>query len=267
MIASVVRFESRITFEGTADQVLQIAIGLVRVPDNYRETNPLTYDPDRVKFSTLLDGPFYPFENNKAIFNLLTPQSLPVAETPVSLLERLRAHPDQISWGRFVDLYNPLIRGWVVRHGLQPTDIDDVTQEVFAAIVRELPEFHHDFRRGAFRRWLRTVVVNRLRNFWRARDRAAQQAAEPALALLEDPASGLSRIWDEEHDKHVARRLLVLIEPEFEPVTWQAFRLLVMDGLETQEVAARLGITPNAVRIAKSRVLGRFRREAEGLID
>jgi DNA-directed RNA polymerase specialized sigma24 family protein len=43
--------------------------------------------------------------------------------------------------------------------------------------------------------------------------------------------------------------------------------MLVLDGLETREVADTLGITPNAVRIAKSRVLSRFRREIEGLID
>jgi RNA polymerase sigma-70 factor (ECF subfamily) len=155
----------------------------------------------------------------------------------------------------------------VVRYGLQPSDVDDVAQEVLAAVVRELPDFRHDLRRGAFRRWLRTVAVNRLRNFWRARDRSGGPDPEPLLAQLEDPSSSLSRIWDEEHDWHVARRLLELIEPEFEPATWQAFRLLVLDDLPTRVVADRLGITPNAVRIAKSRVLSRFRREAEGLID
>jgi len=190
-----------------------------------------------------------------------------VSETPVSLLERLRTHPDPTSWRRLLDLYTPLIRAWVVRYGLQTSDVDDVAQEVLAAIVRELPGFQHDFRRGAFRRWLRTVTVNRLRNFWRARDRSSGLDPEPVLAQLEDPSSNLSRIWDEEHDRHVARRLLELIEPEFEPATWQAFRLLVLEDLPTSEVADRLGITPNAVRIAKSRVLSRFRKEAEGLID
>jgi len=33
------------------------------------------------------------------------------------------------------------------------------------------------------------------------------------------------------------------------------------------EVAAELGISPNAVRIAKSRVLNRFRQEITGLLD
>ena len=87
------------------------------------------------------------------------------------------------------------------------------------------------------------------------------------LDQLADPDSQLSRLWDQEHDRHVARRLLELIEPEFEPTTWRAFRGLVLEHKSTAEVAAELGISANAARIAKSRVLSRFRREAEGLIN
>jgi DNA-directed RNA polymerase specialized sigma24 family protein len=43
--------------------------------------------------------------------------------------------------------------------------------------------------------------------------------------------------------------------------------LLVLEGIDTGEVATRLSITPNAVRIAKSRVLSRLRQEIDGLID
>ena len=191
----------------------------------------------------------------------------PVAETSISLLERLRLGPDPAGWQRLVDLYTPLIRGWLAGHGVSPTDLDDILQEVFGTLLRELPDFQHDLRRGAFRRWLRTIALNRLRNFWRARARSAGPDPEPLLAQLEDPASDLNRRWDEEHDRHVARRLLELLEPEFEPTTWKAFQLLVLEGLETRAVAEQLKITPNAVRIAKSRVLSRFRQEVEGLID
>jgi RNA polymerase sigma-70 factor (ECF subfamily) len=193
-----------------------------------------------------------------------------LADTPVSLLERLRLRPDPASWQRLVDLYTPLIRDWLRRQAVQPADIDDLTQDVLGTVARELPQFHHDLRRGAFRRWLRTVTVNRLRNFWRAarlRPAVGSATVEEALAQLADSSSDLSRLWDEEHDRHVVRRLLELIEPEFEPTTWQAFRLLVLDGLPTREVAAAVGLSVNAVRIAKSRVLSRFRREIEGLVD
>jgi RNA polymerase sigma factor (sigma-70 family) len=136
--------------------------------------------------------------------------------------------------------------------------------------VRELPQFQHDLRRGAFRRWLRTVLVNRLRAFWRGRHRQATTGGRDFDALLgelEDPSSDQSRLWDREHDEHVARRLMDLLEPEFEPTTWRAFRLLMIEGRSTAQVAAELGISVGAVRVAKSRILRRFRQEVDGLID
>ncbi len=66
---------------------------------------------------------------------------------------------------------------------------------------------------------------------------------------------------------YVAGRLLKLIEPEFEPSTWQAFRRVVLDGLKAAEAAAELGISVNAVFIAKSRVMRRLRQEMQGLTD
>ena len=191
-------------------------------------------------------------------------------ETPISLLERLRLRPDDASWGRLVDLYAPLITSWLKRHQVQAADLDDLTQETLATLVREIPSFQHDLRQGAFRRWLRSIVLNRLRTFWRSRQPRPLGGGpehEQVWERLEDEGSDLSRLWDEEHDRHVVRRLLELIERDFEPATWQAFRMLVLDGKPTEEVAGALGLTPNAVRIAKSRVLSRFRAEIDGLVD
>ena len=192
-----------------------------------------------------------------------------MADTSISLVERLRLCPDSASWQRLVDLYAPMIRKWFLDQGLQPPDADDLVQEMFIVLIRELPEFHHDLRRGAFRRWLRSMAVNRLRIFWRTRDTQPLPVGdiENLLDQLEDPNSNLSRAWDQEHDRHVAHNLLELIEPEFEPATWQAFRRLVLEGRRTAEVAAELGVSTTAVRVAKLRILRRFRQEAEGFID
>jgi RNA polymerase sigma-70 factor (ECF subfamily) len=192
-------------------------------------------------------------------------------ETSVSLLERLRLCPDAPAWQRFVDLYTPLIRAWLHRHGVQPADADDLVQEVMGELIRELPGFKHEQRTGAFRRWLRSITVNRLRVFWRSRRGRPMGVGGTEfgrlLSELEDPESGLSRDWDVEHDHYVARRLLELIESEFEPATWQAFRMLVMEGKPTSAVAAELGVSVNSVRIAKSRVLSRLRHEIHGLVE
>src|SRR5207253_1557542 len=111
------------------------------------------------------------------------------------------------------------------------------------------PNFHHDLRRGAFRRWLRNIMVNRLRQFWRDRGslRNNPQGIDPEkfLAQLEDPSSPLNEIWDREHDRQVLQRLMALLEPEFEPTTWQAFRLVAVEERSNLEAAQALGLSPN----------------------
>jgi RNA polymerase sigma-70 factor (ECF subfamily) len=193
--------------------------------------------------------------------------------TPTSdtLLERLSVRSDAEAWGQLVDLYTPLIRGWLRRDLQLEQDADDLVQEVLCVVVRKLPQFRREPRPGAFRRWLRGITVNCLRDMWRAR-RSAPRALGASdfcevLQQLEDPESGLSRLWDEEHDHHVARQLLARIRPHFEATTWTAFQRVALDAVPADQVARELGLSVNAVFIAKSRVLSRLRREGTGLID
>ena len=67
--------------------------------------------------------------------------------------------------------------------------------------------------------------------------------------------------WDREHDQHVAHRLMDLIQPHFEPTTWQAFRGVALEGKKAAAVAEELGLSVNAVLLAKSRVLRRLCNE------
>jgi RNA polymerase sigma-70 factor (ECF subfamily) len=187
--------------------------------------------------------------------------------TSATLLERLQDHRDNAAWERLVALYTPLIRGWLGRHLPACADLDELAQQVFSVLVEKIPDFRHSGRAGAFRAWLRGICVNRVRKHWRSRPAGHGPDPEPALAQLEDPGSELSRRWDREHDEHVARKLLELLRPEFQPGTWRAFERLMLEGGKPDEVAAELGLSVNAVFIAKSRVLRRLREEAEGLID
>ena len=139
-----------------------------------------------------------------------------------------------------------------------------------SVLVRELPGFQRQ-RTGSFRRWLRTVTAHRLAAHYRSRRGRPQALGAPPeespLTQLADPNSELSRLWDEEHDRYVLRRLLDLIEPMFEPSTLAAFRRVALDGASAEQAAGELGLSAGAVWLAKSRVLNRLRQEAEGLID
>jgi RNA polymerase sigma-70 factor (ECF subfamily) len=184
--------------------------------------------------------------------------------TRSSLLLRAR-DGDPEAWSDFTALYRPLIRAWLRRQSVADADLDDLTQDVLLCVVRNLPSFSHSGRSGAFRAWLRSIVSCRVCDFWRARPPAAD--SETALALLEDPESELNRLWEREHDLYVLRCLLEMVEQEFEQSTLRAFRRLALDGAAGPDVAAELGLSVGAVYVAKSRVLQRIRREADGLID
>lgn len=190
------------------------------------------------------------------------------SRTSYSLLECARDPSDATSWRRLTDLYSPLIRRWVRPHVAQPADTDDVLQDVLTTLVRELPRFEHNGRTGAFRAWLKTMTVNRLRVHWRTRQPASgSDTVLEQLNQIEDPRSELSRAWDDEHDRHVVQTLLESIRLEFQPATWRAFEATTRDGQATADVAAHLGVSVNAVLISKSRVLKRLRQKAVGLIE
>jgi RNA polymerase sigma factor (sigma-70 family) len=190
--------------------------------------------------------------------------------TSASLLHRVRTNPQSPDWRLLVQLYEPLIRVWLGRQNVTGQDADDISQEVLTVVVRRLPDFEHNQRTGAFRAWLRSITVNCLRDHWRGKkNRPTPGDSELQLWLnqLEDPTSDLSRLWDQEHDRHVTRHLLEQLKREFESKTWQAFSRVALDGVPAAQAAAELGITANAVFIAKSRVLARLRQEAEGLVE
>jgi RNA polymerase sigma-70 factor (ECF subfamily) len=193
-----------------------------------------------------------------------------MATTRQSLLIRAQ-RGDEASWKDLADLYRPFFVSWLSQQNLPKRDRDDLTQEILVSVVQYLPSFRHSGRPGAFRSWLRTIAANRVRDYWRAREHRAPVSGGSAVAevlnQVADPSSGSDRHWDDEHDRYILRCLLDLVEQEFEPATFQAFRRLALEDASGAEVAAELGLSVGAVYVAKSRVLQRIREEAAGLID
>lgn len=201
----------------------------------------------------------------------ITAENKIMDETSLSLLNRLKNSQDEETWGRLVSLYAPLLKSWLRKYDVPSSDIDDLMQEVLLAVAKDLGAFDHEGNPGAFRSWLRAIVVNRLRNYWRTQGRRSLAKGgsdiERRLVELEDPASQLSQVWEKEHDRHVMRQLMALVEPQFERKSWLAFRRMAFDGAAAKIVASELGMSVNSVFIAKSRILRRLREEAEGLVE
>lgn len=192
-------------------------------------------------------------------------------QTSLSLLGRLRECRDDDTWRQLNDVYTLLLRRWLTKYHIQEADVDDLIQDVLIVVAEEVHTFKHNGQTGAFRSWLRSILVNRLRAFWRTRDRGPRGAPdsilEQQLAELADSQSEQSQLWDQEHDRHVLAKLLAISKSRFEATTWNAFDQTALQGQKADAVAKELGISLNAVFIAKSRVLSTLRQEAAGLVD
>lgn len=186
--------------------------------------------------------------------------------TSRTLLQRARER-DERAWQTLVDLYAPLVLRWCVRQGVDGADAEDIRQQVFQSVALNFDTFRHDQPGDTFRGWLRVITRNKLLDHFRKRNnqplarggtdanRRLEQFAEPELP--EDSDEDLSALY---------HRALELVRGEFEPHTWTAFWRVAVDGAATADVAAELGMTPAAVRKAKSRILLRLREEIGDVI-
>jgi len=190
--------------------------------------------------------------------------------TPLSLLERARGK-DQHAWQRLLGLYRPLVLFWSRRGGLAAEDAEDVAQDVFAAVARGLDGFRRDRPGDTFRGWLRVITRNELLLHHRRRQgEPCAEGGSDALRQLQavaDPLAGLESEEESAQVGQVYRRALELVRGEFEERTWQAFWCSVVEGRSSVALAAELGVTPAAIRQARSRVLRRLKQEAGDLLD
>jgi RNA polymerase sigma-70 factor (ECF subfamily) len=87
------------------------------------------------------------------------------------------------------------------------------------------------------------------------------------LQQLRAASQELQRDWDESYLGEVLARALVQLRPEFSAKTWEAFERSVLHESPAKQVGSELGMSLNAVYIARSRVLSRMRAELEGFMD
>jgi RNA polymerase sigma-70 factor (ECF subfamily) len=187
--------------------------------------------------------------------------------TSLTLLQRIRER-DQEAWRRLLHLYAPLVASWCASKGIRDQDADDVQQEVFRAVATSLDNFRRDRPGDTFRGWLRGITRNKLTDHFRSRQtRPEARGGTDAHQLLQQvPEAELHEDSDQELSG-LYRRALELVRCEFEDRTWTAFWRAAVECQDVTDIAADLGVTPAAVRKAKSRVLHRLRQEIGDVID
>jgi RNA polymerase sigma-70 factor (ECF subfamily) len=191
--------------------------------------------------------------------------------TSLTLLQRLLDNEPE-AWRTMVQLYTPLICHWCARGGVRGADAEDVVQEVFRVAASRLTKFRREREGDSFRAWLRGITRNMLLVHFRRASRQPQASGGTGgLSQLEevpDPAASPAPEEDPPSElEALRRRALELVRNQVAEQTWRAFWLTAIEGHASADVAASLGVSPTAVRMAKSRVLHRLKEQFGELIQ
>jgi RNA polymerase sigma-70 factor (ECF subfamily) len=177
--------------------------------------------------------------------------------TRATLLIRLRQDPSgQAGWEEFVERYGRHIYRWCRRWNLQDADAEDVTQDILLKLTQTLRTFAYDPSRS-FRGWLKTVAHHAWRDFADSRrhaQRAAGDGRAQELMLTLEAREDLVQKLEEAFDLELLEAAKVRVRLRVAPHTWEAFRLMALEGLPVAEVAARVHMQVAMVYVAKSKV-------------
>ena len=187
--------------------------------------------------------------------------------TCATLLARLRHDPlNEAAWDEFVEHYGPHILRWCRQWGLQDADAEDVAQEILLKLARKLREFSYN-PASSFRGWLKTVAHHAWRDFVDGRSRTRPIANEQAWEMLQsvEAREDLLQKLEEAFDYELLEAAKVQVRLRVAPHTWEAFRLVAIEGLPADEVAAQVQMQVAMVYVAKSKVKKMLQEEIQKL--
>jgi RNA polymerase sigma-70 factor (ECF subfamily) len=176
--------------------------------------------------------------------------------TRVTLLTLLRQDPsDQAGWDEFVERYGRHIYRWCRQWKLQDADAEDVTQDILVKLTQKLRAFTYDPSRS-FRGWLKTVAHHAWRDFEDSRHarRARGNRQVHDLILTLEAREDLAKKLEEAFDLELLEVAKLRVRLRVAPQTWEAFRLMALEGLPVAEVAVRVHLQVAMVYVAKSKV-------------
>ena len=188
--------------------------------------------------------------------------------TRITLLSRLRHNPaDHGSWDEFVECYGRHIYRWCRQWQLQDADAEDLTQTILVKLTQKIGAFAYDPSRS-FRAWLKTVAHHAWQDFEDGRRRTLAAAGDSHAhdqMLSVEARDDLLKKLEEAFDLELLEEAKVRVQLRVAPHTWEAFRLVTLEGVPPAEVAARVRLRVAMVYVAKSKVQKMLQEEIEKL--
>ena len=160
-------------------------------------------------------------------------------EAEAMLIERVGAG-DEEAFAAFYRMFAPLVHGIVLARA--PRDeVDDIVQEVFIAAYQNLHTLRDKTAIGA---WLATIARNRATEFYRR--------AKPTEELSDEIRENQRPLTEA---NEILTAIRALPDNYKEPLV-----LRLIEGMTGVEIAERIGLTPESVRVNLHRGMKLLRR-------
>lgn len=186
------------------------------------------------------------------------------------LLAALRDESDHGAWQIFCERYEPMLLACARRADFQESDARDIVQETLLAFVEGFRAGRYDLRRGSLRAWLQGIAYNKMREAHRRRGRREFQVTQTEttgfINRIPDE-SEFEDVFEKAWERAVVVQTLREVRGRVDEQTFKAFVLFAVKNWEASDVADYLGMSRNAVYIAKSRVLAHFREIRDSVAE
>ncbi len=178
--------------------------------------------------------------------------------THTTLLQQLADSDNTDAWQEFYARYGDLMRGFARRRGVQPSDCDDLLQDVILKLTRSMPQFSYDPARGKFRGYLKTITVRAII------DKFSQKHAQTPVENIEEftrlssDDQEVEQAWEIEWRRYHLRQAMRFVEMEFSTKDLNLFQAYAVEGQSAGQVAEQAGVSVDQVYQAKSQITRRL---------
>lgn len=184
--------------------------------------------------------------------------------TRPSLISRIRDPSNHAAWVEFEAAYRDLVLRYARRRGLDATDAEDVLQLVMLRLIKVIPRFQYDPKRGRFHDYLYRVTHSAIVDWQTCPQTRLRPVSEDEL-IADTAAAPEDDAWEAEWQDHHLRRALAHVRQTADAKSLSVFERLLA-GATVADVAGQFGMTPEAVNKVKQRMRDRVQeRIAEQL--
>lgn len=187
--------------------------------------------------------------------------------TRSSVLKAVADTSNEKAWKRLFDLYAGFIFSIARSKGLTVTDSDDIVQNVFVDLARNLPQFNYDRTKGRFRSYLIGLVnwrvTDKLRASKRDIDFKSQYGEDMKGAVAEDDGIFLEDEWRAAAMEEALRR----IKDEVNPDHFAAFVASTIEGQDTEMVMNLYSITRDNLYQIRKRLTLKLKEATQAVLE